>query len=108
VVASEVAVNPDALGAYPPDIGRWIAEHFQEPESIYADLSELSTPERVRVARCVLFGAGRDRESVRSRVRIANADYRDIIFFTEYNSREVRRYDFNRSLYDQREYTEGE
>lgn len=82
-----------------PDITQKIEKEFDSSEysTIRATLAPLETvPEFQRVARCVIFLAGGDQSKLADFVAAALGDYRDVIWWAEYDGKEERLRDFAR------------
>lgn len=81
------------------DITQRIEKEFDRSSSSSAQkmLAKLVTvPEFQRVARCVLFLAQGDEEKLAHFVTVARTDYRDVIWWAEYDGKEDRLRDFAR------------
>jgi hypothetical protein len=81
-----------------PDITQRIEKEFSElSSSVENVLNKLATvPEFQRVARCVLFLANGDEKKLAHFVTVALTDYRDVIWWAEYDGKEERLRDFSR------------
>ncbi|MGI9204211.1 MAG: hypothetical protein ACR2Q3_09385 [Woeseiaceae bacterium] len=82
-----------------PDITQEIEKEFNRSlrSSVQEALISLETvPEFQRVARCVLFLAGGDEGRLAHFVTAAHTDYRDVIWWAEYDGKEERLRDFAR------------
>ncbi|HEY3801266.1 MAG TPA: hypothetical protein VGL61_01615 [Kofleriaceae bacterium] len=71
----------------PPDVERALLAY---PEAARSELARLEdVPELARVARCVLYLAGGDPEKLVQLVVAARTDYRDVIWWAEYDGGET-------------------
>ena len=80
----------------PDDVRDRIALDF--PEDIKLVTSMLTDLESVRLARCALYLAKQDLNRLGSSADVAKADYRDLIWYAEYDhpdNRDVQLHDFN-------------
>lgn len=71
----------------PDDILAKVASDFPTPadrEYVLHALANLGTPERNRIARCVLFCAAGSVAEFRRMEELARLDYRDVIMCAEY------------------------
>jgi len=78
------------------DIENKIKENFTDTEKVINIISQLTVPdiEKDRVIRCVLFLSDSDIDSLKSWVKKANIDRRDIYFFAEYDNHSERKWNF--------------
>jgi len=86
-----------------PDITQQIEKEFSSTlsSSVRETLAPLeAVPEFQRVARCVLFLAGGDEDKLAHFVTAALSDYRDVIWWAEYDGQEERVRDFARPSTD--------
>ena len=94
------------------DIETWISEKFKSPERvkiILDPLRNLNTAVNIsRVVRCVLMLSESDYDSLEHYVKKAAIDFRDVIWISEYDNRNTRKYNFNFGLYSQQPYTYSE
>ena len=82
-----------------PDITQQIEKEFDRSlcSSVREALAPLETvPEFQRVARCVLFLASGDENKLAHFVTAALTDYRDVIWWAEYDGKEERLRDLAR------------
>jgi len=82
-----------------PDIAQRIDDEFNGSSCSFVKetLAKLeSVPEFQRISRCVLFLAGGDEEKLTHFVTAALADYRDVIWWAEYDGKEERLRDLTR------------
>ncbi len=88
------------------DIVKWIEQKFENRDDIINRLSFITVnAENTRIIRCILTLSDSDPDSISSWVKLANKDYRDVIYLAEYDNRNVRRFNFNNSLFNQKEYS---
>jgi len=90
---------------FPNDIIEWITSHFPDSERVYKSLDSVTAQERNRIIRCILVLSDSDYDSVVAWTRKSIEDYRDIIFFAEYDNRNVRKFNFDKPLNEQKEYS---
>jgi hypothetical protein len=82
----------------PPDVERALRAY---PEPARAELARLhGVPELARVARCVLYLAAGDAAKLVELVAAARTDYRDVIWWAEYDGGEACLRSFMRPLDD--------
>ena len=84
----------------PEDIIRKSASLFQ-PELFDTVISLLKTyrgNEPHRVLRCILHRSDGDLDFLQANLEIAQQDYRDIIWYAEYDADDVRVNDFNKAF----------
>ena len=88
------------------DIEKRIKNNFSDIVKAEQIISKLSVPsdEMDRVIRCVLYLSDSDYDSLKSWVRKANIDRRDVYFFAEYDNRSERKWNFSKEFYKQTEY----
>ncbi len=92
--------------AFPDDIVARLESQFSDRERACSILEGLGPlRERDRVARCILALSESDYDSLAAWVTKANIDYRDLIWYAEYDNREVRKYDFARRFDEQIPYS---
>jgi hypothetical protein len=65
---------------------------------VTAILSEYSGPERGRVLRCIVHLSNGSLEALREHVRNAKTDYRDVIFWAEYDRDDDHVHDFSKGF----------
>ena len=93
----------------PPDIVDRIAKRFSRPEVVYASLARLQNlNEKIRVIRCILELSDSDYDAVDAWTKTANEDYRNVIWYAEYDNRNIRKYDFALSYSEQKPYAVAE
>ncbi|RYY76180.1 MAG: hypothetical protein EOO52_01260 [Gammaproteobacteria bacterium] len=96
------------MSEFEADIEKWILEKYKNPQRaklLLEPLLRLDTAvSKSRIVRCVLVLAESDYDSLDVYVSKAMVDFRDIIWMSEYDNRNVRRYDFDVSLYEQESY----
>jgi hypothetical protein len=82
--------------ALPTDIVDRVAREFpgQKTDVALALLGRISGRERERIIRCVLHLSNGSIDRLRECVATAEKDFRDIIFFAEYDEDDNRIYDF--------------
>ena len=91
---------------FPEDIAARIDARFKDGTRVRDSLAQVSEiRDRERIWRCVLELSESDYDAVDAWVKKANADYRDVIYYAEYDNREVRRFDFSRSYDEQVPYS---
>jgi hypothetical protein len=91
---------------YSPDIEARINSRFKDGARVRALLSQLSTQgDEERVVRCVLELSDGDYDSVAAWVKTANADCRNVIGFAEYDTRNVRKFNFTYPMDSQAPYS---
>jgi hypothetical protein len=91
---------------YAPDIEARIDAQFKDGQRVRELLSSVAPQkEEARILRCILVLSDSDYDSVAAWVKKANTDYRDLIWYAEYDNREVRKYDFARSFDEQVPYS---
>ena len=89
----------------PADIEIRIKERFDDPNRVYDLLKNLENQnEEIRVIRCILELSDSDYDSVDAWVKKANEDYRNILWYAEYDNRNVRKYDFSEPFSSQKPY----
>lgn len=83
--------------AFARDIEARIAARFKDFSRAQALLASVTVraDERDRVIRCILELSESDHDSLEAWVKKANVDYRDIIWYAEYDGRNVRKHDFS-------------
>lgn len=84
----------------PPDIVRRIRADFAEPDiaAVIQALQSYTGPEPDRVRRCILHLAARALDKVTHFASAANGDYRDVLFWAEYDRDDRRVRDFSRAF----------
>ncbi len=88
------------------DIQERIQKYFNDPENIINLLNALTVDrERDRVIRCILILSDGDYDSVKEKIKTANSDYRNIIWYAEYDNRNVRKFNFNYPIDEQIPYS---
>ncbi len=87
------------------DIERWIKDHFadvgrakQALEPVLAIDSAISIP---RVLRSILYLSERDYDSLAVYAQKAVDDPRNVLWWAEYDNRNIKKRDFSQSLYGQ-------
>lgn len=97
---------------FPEDIEHWLTERFSEPERARSALAPLANSEMnkqlERIIRCVLSLSESDYDSVAGWSKKAVNDPEQVIGLAEYDNREVRKYNFEYSLYSQEPYSYGD
>jgi hypothetical protein len=73
----------------PADVRRALAAYPEATRGALDKLVEAGVPELARVARCVMFLAGGDPAELARCVAAALADYRDVIWWAEYDGGET-------------------
>lgn len=91
-----------------PDIIKHIESVYRNPTEVSAIVSAVAAPEAERVIRCILHLSEGDRDSLMAYVKMADQDYRDVIWNAEYDNRNIRKYNFTRPLDEQKPYSEKE
>lgn len=83
---------------FAPDIEARIDRRFKDSTCARMLLAGLTVrpDEQDRVIRCILELSDSDYDALAAWVKKANTDYRDIIWFAEYDNRDVRKHDFSR------------
>ena len=90
----------------PKDIEKHISKSFNDVQRVKSALSNLNdSSEKIRIIRCILSMSDSDYDAVSSWVEKANNDYRYIIWFAEYDERNIRMYDFNYAFNKQNKYS---
>ena len=82
----------------PYDVLRRVMKYFPDPDDaakVRDALESLDCPESERVARCVLHLSAGSVAAVMRNVETALRDYRDAIFFAEYDRNDRRLHDFS-------------
>lgn len=88
------------------DILEIIQANFKDPERVINLLDVISVrQEKDRIIRSILILSDGDYDSVREWVKKANSDYRNIIFYAEYDNRNVRKYNFSYPVDEQLPYS---
>lgn len=79
----------------PDDIRFEVGQRFAEKdhETAFEILAELDKP---RIMRCALHSSSGDIEDLWEALAVVRKDYRDLIFWTEYDKSGKRIWDFNR------------
>lgn len=79
----------------PKDVMDEISQRFklEEQPTVIELLQDIGGP---RLMRCAIHYSNGDIEKLNQAFDIAKRDYRDLIFWTEYDGMEKRSYDFNR------------
>jgi|GEM_PF-6737367 len=85
--------------SFPSDISEHIKEHFRDPNRVYKILDNLVVnKEELRIIRSILMLSDSDYDSVKAWVKSANEDYRNVIFYAEYDNRNIRKFDYNNPI----------
>src|SRR5688572_15581145 len=81
----------------PADIVARVAADFpnESHSALLAMLDEYQGPERTRVIRCVVHLAARNTDKLLDCIKSAMTDYRDVIYWAEYDAGEQKVRDFN-------------
>lgn len=81
----------------PADIQAKLTADFPKESlsTLAALLNEYTGPERIRVLRCVVQLAQGDSQRLLQSIEAATADYRDVIYWAEYDSHDRRISDFS-------------
>ncbi len=88
------------------DINKRINEFFKNSQRVIEILNVLNVErEHERIIRCILILSDGDYDAVREWVKKANQDYRNIIWYAEYDNRNVRKFNFNYPINEQRPYS---
>ena len=84
----------------PEDIARRVNSEFAQPDRapVVLALEAYDGPEPDRVRRCILHLASGALEKVSHFVEAASADYRDVIYWAEYDKDDRRVRDFSRAF----------
>jgi hypothetical protein len=86
----------------PKDIESLIDERFKDRARVLRLLGNLENQkEEHRVIRCILELSDSDYDSIDAWVKKANEDYRNVIWYAEYDHRNARKFDFNNPLNSQ-------
>lgn len=94
---------------YENDIEERIEKYFKDTARVKKILGNLNVDyEYERIIRCILVLSESDFDSVESWVNKANIDVRNVLFYAEYDNRNIRRYNYNYPLNKQNEYTYSE
>ncbi len=96
----------DLIMKFKEDIKNRISEFFKEPNRVFEILNGLNVErEHERIIRCILILSEGDYDAVREWVKKANQDYRNIIWYAEYDNRNVRKFNFNYPINRQEPYS---
>lgn len=81
--------------AYPSHIEARIDAQFTDGWRVRNLLEEVRPcDEHARIVRCILTLSDSDYDSLSAWVKKANTDYRDILWYAEYDNRNVRKHNF--------------
>lgn len=87
------------------DIERWIKDHYADVARAKQTLEPvltIDTPISIpRILRNILYLSERDYDSLAAYVRKAVDDPRNVLWWAEYDNRNVQKRDFSQSLYSQ-------
>ena len=89
----------------PEDINNWIYKIFSNAGNVHSLLNKLECKERNRVMRCCLMLSDQDTDALSEWIKKANIDYRNIIWYAEYDNRNVRKFNYNYPIQSQIEYS---
>lgn len=86
----------------PKDILHRIATEFRAEEirDVVQTLEAYQGPERDRIARCILFLSRGSLRQLKENAERARSDYRDVIYFAEYDEEDRHVHDFSRAFDD--------
>jgi hypothetical protein len=97
------------MAAFASDIETRIDARFKDGSRVRALLAELAVQkERERIVRCILELSDSDPDSVAAWVRRANLNEGELIWYAEFDNRNVRKYDFSRPFDAQIPYSHSE
>ncbi len=93
------------MTVFEDDVERWIKENFADVtrakralEPVVALETEISVS---RILRSILYLSDRDYDSLAAYAQKAIHDPRNVIWWAEYDNRNIQKRDFNKSLYRQ-------
>lgn len=86
------------MDALPEDIISRVKRDFSADQvtSVLARLSSYDGKEPARVIRCIVQLSNGSEERLSQNLVTAMADYRDILYFAEYDQEDKRRFDFRK------------
>jgi len=98
-LALGIKVNAD-LNELPADVSKKLEADFgpDDMATVRNLLAEYKGKESPRVIRCILHLAEGDTNKLLHFINAANSDYRDVIYWAEYDKGDQRAHDFNLPL----------